>query len=171
MHPKLHLAPRARQPASHPSPGGSGPCLCPPGSRADLDLARFLASQGWGTVLSVHFTWSVTVAWLGSQSCHEVSLCQGRRWQADNLLTLGKVGLDLPPRTACLVLRPSFCAALRGLFCKMAQPPALCGLPAWSWSLWPMSPVSGLEPASSPALRVERPVHLSPRAHLGPDQL
>lgn len=168
MHPKLHLAPRARQLASHRSPGGWGPCLCPPVSRAELVLARFLASQGWGTVLSVHFTWSVTVAgWAVSPA---VRRCQGRRWQADNLLTLGKVGLDLPPRTACLVLRPSFCAALRGLFCKMAQPPALCGLPAWSWSLWPMSPVCGLEPASGPALGVERLVHLSPRARLGPDQ-
>ena len=52
----------------------------------------------------------------------------------------------------------------------MPPPPALCGLPAWLWSHWPVSPVCGLEPASGPALRVARPVHLSPGARLGPDQ-
>lgn len=58
MCPKLHLVPRARQLASHPSPRGWGPCLRPLGSRAELVLARFcLPGLGDSFVYPLHLVW------------------------------------------------------------------------------------------------------------------
>lgn len=68
--------PASRPPT--PAPGAGGHVCAPWAAEQSWSWPGF-ASQGWGTVLSIHFTWSGAVAQLDSQSCREeVSLVPGK---------------------------------------------------------------------------------------------
>lgn len=112
-------------------PKSRGGTLSPPAAdRAGLGQVSCL--PGLWTVLSG------AVPWLGRRSCLKEVSSEGG-WHADYLFTLGKAGVELPLFSCqsrilssllnfSLVLRSTFYAVLRALFCEGPQPPASGGL-------------------------------------------
>lgn len=89
-------------PASWPPTPALGAMSAPPGRQSRPGLGQVLPPRVGGQFcLSTSPGLVLSLSWTVSPAVKRCLLCQGRRWQADDLLILGKVGLDLPPQLSC----------------------------------------------------------------------